>query len=757
MPNTLWAIFWQGVQNEGYATLLYDAHLVGSAILTKNGVKTQEEEAVGRSKTEVQQAVARTSSKAKIETEETSATGRAMTEQEGPTAKGAVLYRYPPVSCSVKVRDLTVFVGSDVFVGDVVEFLTLKTDVEVQKEGPSATSSMLEHINLFRLASSIIDEEEHIASANRTEGQKELIAEAGRADSLTEHLLGKSNLEKVTEATAGRSEVKSKLEEIVGGGKVVDLTTFLNSFAGVLDSEEFFSSISMLRGEHGEAVGFNSVSSEHGVALGRALVELQEEGPEARGWLELILEEILSSSHLLPYHEDIIEAFSYLEGQHGDIQGRSNLFEELESLIGRSLVSSEEEAITELSRLKDLTEKIIGQGAVEAQLSEINANSELKELYEKLANTARLFPDLWDPPARSRVYSEQEEVRGYSGTGDYDVTINAYSDIIRMLEYISHRSGHLGDARMLRNLLPVFEAEMETRARIYNPNIRPIFEARSEFEAPVNNPNVTVSFKAEGEYAVHRLNNPNISVVYDGHSDFKVVEIKAIPGVEVLTLPDERSQEYIMFKMDLIEVGHRDTAHIYWEYSTNLEAFTKHGGQPEETEQQEVSEAGIHESAQIEPPELETEKDYYIRAVGVTYDNEEVMSIHKGSVIRSFRTDFTTGGGRYENYIDARDLEDADALLQRGRQRLAEKGVIQKVELEYNEAGPYSFIEDFEVGDWVRVEYPGVFTQWMRIVEIIEEVTDEGRYLELRFGDKSRTIIDIIEGHRKEVDAGLRY
>jgi len=256
------------------------------------------------------------------------------------------------------------------------------------------------------------------------------------------------------------------------------------------------------------------------------------------------------------------------------------------------------------------------------------------------------------------------------------------------------------------------------------------------------------------------LHNPNFDIFISSSTLFEAEELNIIPGVEVRTLADERSQELIRFHLEVIEVGQRDTAWIYFEYAHDPSLFTKFGGDVSVTDMVEISEKGKYSADDITPPELEQGKDYYYRAVGISLSEGstgEIFNIYRGSIIRSFRTDFTVGGGRYENYIDARDLEDDDELLQRGRQRLSDKGNIMKMKMDYNEAGPFKFPADFYIGDWVRVSYTGIHSQWMRIVEVIEEETADGRFLELRFGDRTKTITDIIDEHRQEVDAELRY
>ena len=328
------------------------------------------------------------------------------------------------------------------------------------------------------------------------------------------------------------------------------------------------------------------------------------------------------------------------------------------------------------------------------------------------------------------------------------------------------------------NMDALFGSNSIFGSNIYNPNIDAIFVSDSTFGAILNNPNIDAIFASDSIFDSGLYNpnfgvfidsstlfksniyNPNFGVFIDSSTLFEAEELNIIPGVEVRTLADERSQELIRFHLEVIEVGQRDTAWIYFEYAHDPSLFTKFGGDVSVTDMVEISEKGKYSADDITPPELEQGKDYYYRAVGISLSEGstgEIFNIYRGSIIRSFRTDFTVGGGRYENYIDARDLEDDDELLQRGRQRLSDKGNIMKMKMDYNEAGPFKFPADFYIGDWVRVSYTGIHSQWMRIVEVIEEETADGRFLELRFGDRTKAITDIIDEHRQEVDAELRY
>ncbi len=80
-----------------------------------------------------------------------------------------------------------------------------------------------------------------------------------------------------------------------------------------------------------------------------------------------------------------------------------------------------------------------------------------------------------------------------------------------------------------------------------------------------------------------------------------------------------------------------------------------------------------------------------------------------------------TGWSRREVYIDARDLDDPDKLVARGEERLAEIGETTTLEVEYIPTPTYRYMTDFDLGDIVSAEYPGVATMQARIVTVTEQ------------------------------------
>ena len=82
-----------------------------------------------------------------------------------------------------------------------------------------------------------------------------------------------------------------------------------------------------------------------------------------------------------------------------------------------------------------------------------------------------------------------------------------------------------------------------------------------------------------------------------------------------------------------------------------------------------------------------------------------------------------TGMLRREVLIDARDLDATDKMLQRGNERLVEPGETKVFEMENLNAGPFSYGEDFYLGDIVTANYPNIIEADLRVIESRIEIT----------------------------------
>ena len=82
-----------------------------------------------------------------------------------------------------------------------------------------------------------------------------------------------------------------------------------------------------------------------------------------------------------------------------------------------------------------------------------------------------------------------------------------------------------------------------------------------------------------------------------------------------------------------------------------------------------------------------------------------------------------TGMLRREVLIDARDLDATDKMLQRGNERLVELGEEKVFEMENLNAGPFSYGEDFYLGDIATANYPDIIEADLRVIESRIEIT----------------------------------
>ncbi|MBA7476360.1 hypothetical protein ES707_11745 [subsurface metagenome] len=116
-----------------------------------------------------------------------------------------------------------------------------------------------------------------------------------------------------------------------------------------------------------------------------------------------------------------------------------------------------------------------------------------------------------------------------------------------------------------------------------------------------------------------------------------------------------------------------------------------------------------------------------------------------------------TGMDRREVFIDARDLDTEDKLIQRGNERLAELGEEKVLEMENLATGPFSYGEDFYLGDIITEEYPGIVKADMRLIESIIEITPRDLIQnKLIFGKQFPDFININEYKNKNIYPEIR-
>lgn len=107
-----------------------------------------------------------------------------------------------------------------------------------------------------------------------------------------------------------------------------------------------------------------------------------------------------------------------------------------------------------------------------------------------------------------------------------------------------------------------------------------------------------------------------------------------------------------------------------------------------------------------------------------------------------------TGWDRREVFVDARDLDATDALIARGEEKLAEVGETITLEVEYIPTPTYRYGIDFDLGDIVSAEYPGVATIQARIIAVTEQYPS-GRVV-LGLGKEWPDLISLVRALMKE-------
>jgi len=108
-----------------------------------------------------------------------------------------------------------------------------------------------------------------------------------------------------------------------------------------------------------------------------------------------------------------------------------------------------------------------------------------------------------------------------------------------------------------------------------------------------------------------------------------------------------------------------------------------------------------------------------------------------------------SGINRRELFIDARDLEEAEALKQRGNERLEELKETTVLEFETLPYSTFRYLQDYDIGDIVTIAYPGVATMDSRIIEVNEEVTTTGENYRLVVGKEYPDLISLLKRDRK--------
>lgn len=107
-----------------------------------------------------------------------------------------------------------------------------------------------------------------------------------------------------------------------------------------------------------------------------------------------------------------------------------------------------------------------------------------------------------------------------------------------------------------------------------------------------------------------------------------------------------------------------------------------------------------------------------------------------------------TGWDRREIFVDARDLDTSAELIARGESKLAEQGEETTLELKYISTPMYRYGTDFDLGDIIKGEYPGVAVITARIISVSEKYPSGDIILTL--GTEWPDLTSVLRADRKD-------
>lgn len=113
-----------------------------------------------------------------------------------------------------------------------------------------------------------------------------------------------------------------------------------------------------------------------------------------------------------------------------------------------------------------------------------------------------------------------------------------------------------------------------------------------------------------------------------------------------------------------------------------------------------------------------------------------------------------TGWTRRETFVDAKECTEADELAAKGAQVLEEKGATETLDFTFNHLSP-SFVlgTDFNLGDTVVVEFPGVATMTSRIVSVTEKYDSSGKSYDMAVGKAAPDLVSIIRAQNRRINS----
>jgi Siphovirus ReqiPepy6 Gp37-like protein len=165
------------------------------------------------------------------------------------------------------------------------------------------------------------------------------------------------------------------------------------------------------------------------------------------------------------------------------------------------------------------------------------------------------------------------------------------------------------------------------------------------------------------------------------------------------------------------------------------------------------------------PPVIFSPEFGNIKEIGYRYSKVDSRNVcyvagqgeAQNRVIQIVQDGAPVGLSRRETFVDARDLETNEQLIQRGQETLSELKSEISVEFQHLKGGPFTYLTDFDLGDIIHVEYPEIVSMDARIIEVTEEVTVEaGEIFTLGVGKEFPDLISVIKKQNRNYQTEVR-
>jgi hypothetical protein len=121
--------------------------------------------------------------------------------------------------------------------------------------------------------------------------------------------------------------------------------------------------------------------------------------------------------------------------------------------------------------------------------------------------------------------------------------------------------------------------------------------------------------------------------------------------------------------------------------------------------------------------------------------------------VKDFLITMLTNEFNFEDFEDSFPFDKWETIMKSRLELVINNDA--SIEVEYNQYGPYNYMVDFQLGDIIVVEYPDVFRAMIRIIEVKEEYTPEGKKYTLTLGKEFDTLISEIKKNNDNVSRRL--